>query len=135
MVSPFLTIILSIYAFVSLVVLLSIYPLRYCTSRKPLNQQIFQALHPQIRWQLRLIHSSCPTSLLAHTCMVIFICIFSPIYAVGIAAASWVAAVFWFYSAILGEPQEASRPDNDGRAAVLGVRKMWERWLVKGASI
>jgi len=132
-ISPFLTVIFSVYTFASLLVLLVIYPLRYCTSRRPLNEQISQALRPQILWQLRMIHSNYSTSSSAHTRMLIFIALFSPVYAVGIAAASWIAAVFWFYSAILGEPQEANRFDNDGRAAVLGVRRWWERWLVKGA--
>ncbi|MCJ1280772.1 hypothetical protein MMC26_000089 [Xylographa opegraphella] len=134
-ISPFLTVVLSVYALASLAVLSVVYPLRYCTSRKPLDQQLSEALHPQIRWQLRLIHSNHSTSSSTHTPMLILVSIFSPIYAVGIAGASWVAAVFWFYSAILGDPQGANRLDNDGRAAVRGVRGWWERWLVRGAGL
>ncbi|MCJ1433139.1 hypothetical protein MMC27_002498 [Xylographa pallens] len=134
-ISPFLTVVLSVYAFTLLAVLSILYPLRYCTSRKPLNQQISEALRPQIYWQLRLIRSNYSASSSAHTRMLIFVSMFSPVYAVGIASASWVAAVFWFYSAILGEPQGANRLDNDGRAAVLGVRGWWERWLVRGAGV
>ncbi|MCJ1288639.1 hypothetical protein MMC34_000167 [Xylographa carneopallida] len=137
-ISPFLTLALSVYAFASLALLSIIHPLRYCTSHPPLHQQIAHALRPQIDWQLRLIHSNHShhsPSPSAHTRMLLFVSLFSPVYAVGIASASWVAAVFWFYSAILGEPQGGNRLENDGRAAVRGVRRWWERWLVRGAGL
>ena len=57
--------------------------------------------------------------------------VLAPIYAMAIAGAAWVAAVFWAYTAILGNPDGKEERD-DGREAVLAVRRWWERWLVQG---
>ncbi len=48
-----------------------------------------------------------------------------------IAVAAWVAAVFWTYTAILGNP-DGKEDRDDGREAVLAVRGWWERWLLQG---
>lgn len=62
--------------------------------------------------------------------MLFLVNILSPIYAVGIGLSAWVAALFWFYAAILGDPDGEYRDGrDDGRAAVLGVRRCWEGWL------
>lgn len=66
--------------------------------------------------------------------MLILIHLFSPVYALGIALSAWVAAVFWAYAVILGDPDGRDGND-DGRAAVLGVRAWWERWLERGLTI
>lgn len=63
--------------------------------------------------------------------MLILLNLFSPVYAVAVALSAWVAAMFWFYAAILGDPDGRDGKD-DGRAAVLGVRGWWERWLQRG---
>ena len=44
--------------------------------------------------------------------------------------AAWVAAFFWLYAAILGEPNERGGKDKEGKAAIMGVRKWWEKWLL-----
>ncbi|KAL9138470.1 MAG: hypothetical protein Q9175_000311 [Cornicularia normoerica] len=54
----------------------------------------------------------------------------SPLYAMAIAVATWIAGVFWFYTAILGNPNGREDRD-DGREAVLAVRGWWERWLIQ----
>lgn len=62
--------------------------------------------------------------------MLLLVNILSPIYAIGICLSAWVAALFWFYAAILGDPDTGCRDGrDDGRAAVLGVRRWWEKWL------
>ena len=43
---------------------------------------------------------------------------------------AWVAAGFWAFAAIMGDPDGQDGKD-DGRAAVLGVRKWWEKWLAR----
>lgn len=63
--------------------------------------------------------------------MLIPLNLLAPIYALGIALSAWVAAAFWFYAAILGDPEGGDGRD-DGRAAVLGVCGWWQRWLEKG---
>lgn len=57
--------------------------------------------------------------------------ILSPLYAAGIAVTAWVAAGFWFTALILGDPDGRDKKD-DGRTVVLGVRRLWERWLIRG---
>ena len=63
--------------------------------------------------------------------MLILLNLLSPVYAVAIALSACVAAMFWFYAAILGDPGGRDGKD-DGRAAVMGVRGWWERWLERG---
>lgn len=54
----------------------------------------------------------------------------SPLYSMAIAVATWVAGVFWFYAAILGNP-DGKEDRDDGREAVLAVRGWWERCLIQ----
>ena len=62
--------------------------------------------------------------------MLFVVNILSPIYAIGIGLSAWVAALFWFYAAILGDPDGGCRDSSDdGRAAVRGVMRWWEGWL------
>lgn len=60
--------------------------------------------------------------------MLMLINLLSPIYALGIAISAWVAAAFWCYAAILGDP-DGRDSKNDGVVAVMGVRRWWEVWL------
>lgn len=65
--------------------------------------------------------------------ILVLISLFSPIISIGVAVASWTAAVFWFYAAVLGDPSGTDRPEghNDGRASVLAVRNWWMHYLVR----
>ncbi len=60
----------------------------------------------------------------------VLISMLSPLYAMAMALATWVAGVFWFYTAILGNP-DGKEDRDDGREAVLTVRGWWERWLIR----
>ena len=68
--------------------------------------------------------------------MLVLVNILSPVYALGICMAAWVAAGFWFFAAILGDPnvkdENERGKDDDGRTAVMTVRRWWERWLMRG---
>ena len=57
----------------------------------------------------------------------------SPFISLGVAAAVWVAAGFWCYAAIIGDP-DGTHGKDDGRAAVLGVQVWWEGWLLRASS-
>ncbi|KAI9934876.1 hypothetical protein ASPWEDRAFT_175601 [Aspergillus wentii DTO 134E9] len=46
----------------------------------------------------------------------------------------WTAASFWVFAMILGNPDGTERKD-DGRAAVLGVSRWWQRWLGKARKL
>ena len=63
--------------------------------------------------------------------MLVLVSVLSPLYAMAIAVATWVAGAFWFYTVILGNPDGREDRD-DGREAVLAVRGYWGKWLIKG---
>lgn len=62
--------------------------------------------------------------------VLVLVSMLSPLYSMTIAVATWVAGVFWFYTAILGNP-DGKEDRDDGREAVLAVRGWWERWLIR----
>lgn len=62
--------------------------------------------------------------------MLISVLLCSLFLSIGVALTTWVAACFWIFAAMLGNPDGTERKD-DGRAAVLGVRNWWERWLLR----
>ncbi len=62
--------------------------------------------------------------------MLLMVHLLSPFVSVGVAFSVWVAASFWVFAVIMGNPDGTERKD-DGKAAVLGVRNWWERWLAR----
>lgn len=131
--SPLLTFVIAIYTVLATLLLLLLAPLSLCSPYVSLSVKLHTFLSPPLNFQLGLICSpssfSDPT--MSNTPMLIPLNLLAPIYAIGIALSAWVAAVFWFYAAILGDPEGGDGRD-DGRAAVLGVSEWWERWLEKG---
>ncbi len=57
----------------------------------------------------------------------------SPVVSIGVALAGWVAASFWLFAMMMGNPDGTERRD-DGRATVLAVRDWWEGCLLKAVS-
>lgn len=106
-----------------------LFPLHICVTGKPLRQQISDLLLPALRIQLRLIYSSRDITSLPCIPLLVLVSVLSPIYAAAIAVAAWVAAFFWAYAGILGDPDGLGQPHDDGKTAVLRVRRWWERWL------
>ncbi|OJJ76378.1 hypothetical protein ASPBRDRAFT_81032, partial [Aspergillus brasiliensis CBS 101740] len=56
--------------------------------------------------------------------------ILSPFLSIAITLLAWIAAFFWIFAMVLGNPDGTERKD-DGRAAVLGVCRWWQIWLGK----
>jgi len=96
------------------------------------RQQMISYLAPTLRAQLLLIYAHPPMESF-NVLILVLISLFSPIISIGVAVASWTAAVFWFYAAVLGDPSGTDRPEghNDGRASVLAVRNWWMHYLVR----
>ena len=92
-------------------------------------------LLPVLSLQLGLVYSSydiaepVPSDTIAAV-VLFLVFMLSPLYAVALAVATWIAGVFWFYTAILGNP-DGKEDRDDGREAVLAVRGWWEKWLVQ----
>ncbi|KAL8811809.1 MAG: hypothetical protein Q9223_003268 [Gallowayella weberi] len=148
--SPAVAALASIYTLITTLLLLLCSPITVCLrSRKPLKSHLHALLIPPIHHQLRLVCSSYETGFdnfksagvsasgnsnnknNNHLFLLTFINILSPVYAAGIAVTAWVAAGFWFTALILGDPDGRDKKD-DGRTVVLGVRRLWERWLIRG---
>ncbi|KAL9640762.1 MAG: hypothetical protein Q9164_000077 [Protoblastenia rupestris] len=122
------------YALLSTFFILLFSPLCLCTTQQPLSTHLARFLTPPLRYHLSLISSIYDTTDATPPSgipMLVLINILAPVIAIGVCMAAWVAASFWFFAAILGNP-DGKDDRNDGRAAAMGVRRIWEKWLVRG---
>ena len=115
--------------------LLLFLPLCFCSKQLRICARFRQLLSPLLVFQLGLIYSSYDMSEPVQTetsgiMVLVLVSLLSPLYSMAIAAATWVAGVFWFYTAILGNP-DGKEDRDDGREAILAVRGWWERWLIQ----
>ena len=124
---PLFTLIVCLHTIAALIIITMLTPLRLCTRSRTYSQQIVRFLSPSLNAQISIIRAS--EDIAAYSApMLVLVHLLSPFISFGVAVAAWVAAIFWFYAAILGDPDGTNGKD-DGRAAVLGVRAWWERWL------
>ncbi|KAI4142274.1 MAG: hypothetical protein L6R39_005003 [Caloplaca ligustica] len=144
-VSPIVAMFVSVYTILTTLSLLLFLPI-ICIYRpcKPFRERSHDWLVAPIRFQLSLVFSvpepaasdrlkqeNANVESDRNFSMPIFVNVFSPIYAAAIAVTAWVAAGFWATAIILGNPDGRDGKD-DGKAVVLGVRGLWERWLRRG---
>ncbi|KAI4277913.1 MAG: hypothetical protein L6R38_005354 [Xanthoria sp. 2 TBL-2021] len=145
--SPAVASLVSIYSLFTTLFLLFLSPITvFVRPRKPLAYQLHTLLTPPIYYQLRFVCSTYRSDLhsniinpedeyyfthRSNPVLLTLINVLSPVYAAGIAVTAWVAAGFWFTALILGDPDGRDKKD-DGRTVVLGVRRLWERWLIRG---
>ncbi|KAF2497525.1 hypothetical protein BU16DRAFT_580182 [Lophium mytilinum] len=125
--------VLMIWTLLAIVITCILQPLRFCSFRPTFNEQLAIFLAPPLNQQLRFIQSRARPNRYSAS-MLVIVQLFAPFVAVGVAVASWVAAFFWFFSAILGDPA-GQDGHNDGRATVMGVRNWWEAWLVRACRL
>ncbi|KAL8690373.1 MAG: hypothetical protein Q9218_004168 [Villophora microphyllina] len=141
---PIMATFISIYTILTTLILLLLSPLSLCCKTfQPLGHQFRKFLTPPIDLQLGLVFSARESNSTDsdksneetrndHSVfLLILINVLSPVYAAGIAVTAWVAAGFWFTALILGNPDGRDGRD-DGRAVVMGVKNLWEKWLKKG---
>lgn len=121
---------ITLWTIVALLVSLVLAPLRLCSTRPPLAEQLKNFLAPALNLQLHLVYSHDSANDYSAP-MLVVIHLFSPLVALGVAIAAWTAAAFWFFSSILGDPG-GHDGHNDGKESILGVRNWWERWLSRG---
>lgn len=114
----------------ALFISLALAPLKFCSTRPSLSTQLTTFLAPALNLQLHLVYSHNSAQNYSAP-MLVVIHLFSPLIAFGVAIAAWTAALFWFFSSILGDPG-GHDGHNDGKESILGVRKWWERWLSRG---
>lgn len=73
--------------------------------------------------------------------LLVLVLALAPLVSLAIAIAAWTAACFWFFTAIIGDPDGVESEgrnerllkerDGDGKTAILTVRKWWRKWLVR----
>ena len=133
--SPLLTLPIALYTLLVGTLLFGLSPLCFCLKQLSICARLRRILSPLLVFQLGLVYSAYDIGDPGHSetsgmMVLVLVSILSPLYAMVISVATWVAGVFWFYTAILGNPDGREDRD-DGREAVLAVRGWWERWLVQ----
>jgi hypothetical protein len=119
-----------LYTLLALFATILLQPFRFCTSGSSFRSQIVGFLAPTLRIQLNFI-CSVYTSDNYSAPLLVLVNLLSPLISLGVVGAAWVAAAFWFFNGIVGDPDGSDKPKgyNDGRASVMGVRRWWEKWL------
>lgn len=99
------------------------------------GNSIVRCLAPLLKKHLQLIYAESLESLhildFSPTKLVLVHAI-SPLLSIGVAISAWVAACFWLFALMMGNPDGTERGD-DGRATVLNLRNWWERFLLSSA--
>lgn len=99
------------------------------------GNNIVRSLAPLLKKHLRLIHAESLEKL--HTLdfsptKLVLVHAVSPLLSIGVAVSAWVAACFWLFALMMGNPDGTERGD-DGRATVLNLRNWWERFLLSSS--
>ncbi|KAK3707997.1 hypothetical protein LTR37_011689 [Vermiconidia calcicola] len=123
------------WAMIALVITALAQPIRLCARRPSFGQQLAGLLGPTLNLQLRCIYTPLPPHAdedgSYHTFMLVLVHILSPFLSFVVMFASWVLAVYWVSSTMVGDPAGQDKRD-DGKETVLGLRRWWERWLLRG---
>jgi hypothetical protein len=119
----------SIFILIGLVILT---PVRLCQKESSLSTSLIRTIAPIFRHHLQMMYA--PSVKNAHTfdfkpATLILVHAASPLLSFGVAFFSWIAAVFWLFAIIMGNPDGTEKRD-DGRATVLMIRNWWEKYLL-----
>lgn len=127
----------AVWTIISLFVTTMTQPVRLCARRPSFGQQLGGLLGPALNLQLRRIYTPLPPHAdedsSYRTGMLVTVQLLSPFASLGMMVAAWVVAVFWLLTMVVGDPAGMDKRD-DGREAVLAIRKWWERWLIRSIS-
>ncbi|EED15541.1 conserved hypothetical protein [Talaromyces stipitatus ATCC 10500] len=146
---PFFSLCTSIYTFFAVLLVIFSSPLRLCPPTSffrstTFSTQLCKLLAPALRKHDRLAQSSSSqdyyyphydnsssnsTDPFSASGLILVLSL-APFLCMGLWLAVWIAAFFWIFAMILGNPDGTEKKD-DGRAAVLGVNRWWQTWLRK----
>ena len=127
---PLTAVITTLYTLAVLFVTVLSSPLRLFITLTPFSQSLLSALSPLHRFHTTRIYAPpFPDASLMPGRLIIGL-LLAPLPAFIVAVASWVAASFWMYAAILGDP-DGSGKGNDGARTVLIVRSWWAGWWAR----
>jgi hypothetical protein len=147
---PLFSICTSVYTLLAVLLVIFTSPLRLCPPTAffrstTFSTQLCKLIAPALRKHDRLAQSSTsyhhynhhhlpstknPTDSFSAPGLILVLSL-APFLCFGLLLAVWIAAFFWIFAMILGNPDGTERKD-DGRAAVLGVNRWWQTWLSKG---
>ncbi|RMZ75661.1 hypothetical protein DV737_g5191, partial [Chaetothyriales sp. CBS 132003] len=129
---PFHSLFSYIFSLFALIGLVLFWPLRLCRKGDAFSTVLVRTIAPVFCNHLRLICApsattahdfdfSAPRLMLVHLAL--------PIVSLALAFFAWVAAVFWLFALMMGNPDGTEKRD-DGRATVLGARNYLEKYLL-----
>ena len=125
----------SIWACIAVVITLLSQPIRLCAKRPTIGQQLAGLLSPTLNLQLRSIYTPLPPYANEDgsydSLMLLAVHMLSPFLSFVMMFAAWILAVYWLSSACVGDPAGQDKRD-DGKETVLGLKKWWEKWLMRG---
>jgi len=110
-------------------------PISICNKSFSPGDSIVRSLAPLLKKHLQFIHAeSVPTlhTLAFSPAKLVLVNAISPLLSIGIALLAWVAASFWLFALMMGNPDGTER-DDDGRSTVLRLRNWWEKFLLSSA--
>jgi hypothetical protein len=140
----FLTsVLLSIWTIFALLFAILLQPINLFRKTKTLREQTIDFVAPALKMHLSFILSSIREETYASYSLplLIVVTLLAPVVSVAVAISAWTAACFWFYAAIIGDPEGLDREsrrssylkeeEEDGKASVLAVRNWWRKWLTR----
>jgi hypothetical protein len=132
---PFYSAFTAFYSILVGLVLLLASPLQICNKSFSAGDSIVRLLAPLLRKHLQFLHADSVEDLHDfnfNPLMLVLVHAISPLLSIGVAISAWVAASFWLFALMMGNPDGTERGD-DGRATVLNLRNWWERFLLSSA--
>lgn len=132
---PLYSALTAIYSILIGLIFLVCSPICICNKTFSPGNIIIRSLAPLLKKHLQFIHAESMDEL--HTLdfspiMLVLVHAVSPLLSIGVAISAWVAACFWLFALMMGNPDGTERSD-DGRATVLRLRNWWETFLLSSA--
>ena len=125
----------AIYSTLIGIIFLLASPLCLCDKSFSAGRSVVRLLAPVLRKHLKLIHATSINELhnldFSPTKLILVHAI-SPVLSIGVAISAWIAACFWLFALMMGNPDGTERSD-DGRVTVLNLRDWWEKFLLSSA--
>ena len=122
------------YTIFVMILLILASPVACCRPACSLKDAAVHLLSPIFARHLRFLHSSTSERAKVHELefrpwRLVTVHLLSPFGSVGVAVAAWIAAFFWVFAMIMGNP-DGTEHGSDGRRTVIAVRNWWEGILL-----
>lgn len=132
---PFYSAFTALYSILVAILFILASPLCICNKSFSPGDSIVRLLCPLLKKHLQLIHAESVEGLHAtglDPLMLVLVHAVSPVLSLGLTLSAWVAACFWLFALMMGNP-DGTDSDDDGRVTVLRLRNWWEKFLSSSA--